>query len=161
MQIDILKVFSKANNCEEFIKKIPNSIDLILDYGINLIKGEIKHTDLVFTTRISKNINEYKVDNLVKSALIEFKKSKIHIKPGQSIRYIVKNEKSHKDSERVCIINNLDENNIIDIDYYLRQIAKCGESILTPFGYKIEHINQMLQKIKNRYKIKRSRHFIK
>jgi DNA polymerase elongation subunit (family B) len=154
MQKDMLRVFSKANNSKEFIKNIPHALDVILDYGFKIIKGKINHRNLVFTIRISKDINEYKVNNLVKSALIQLKKSKIKIKPGQSIRYIVQDEKSNHYSERVCIIENLDIERRIDIDFYLRQLAKCGESILMPFGYKIENILKMLQKIKNEYKLK-------
>jgi len=156
MQKDMLRVFSKVSNYKEFIKNIPYALDVILNYGIKIIKGKINYNDLVFTTRISKDISEYKVNNLVKSALIQFKKSKIQIRPGQSIRYIVQNEKSSHDNERVCIIENLDIGSRIDVDFYLRQLAKCGESILIPFGYKIEHISQMLQKIKDRYKMKLS-----
>ena len=153
MQKDMLRIFSKANNYKEFIKNIPYALDVILNYGIKIINGKIDHNDLVFTTRISKDITEYKVNNLVKSALIQFKKSKIQIRAGQSIRYIVKDEKSSHDHERVCIIENLDMNSRIDVDFYLRQLARCGESILIPFGYKIEHIFQMIQKIKDRQKM--------
>ena len=129
-------------------------MDVILNYGIQIIKGKINHKDLVFTTRVSKDVSEYKVNNLVKSALVQLKKSKIQIRPGQSIRYIVQDERSNNDNERVCIIENLDINSRIDVDFYLRQLAKCGESILLPFGYKIKHILQMLQKIKDRERMK-------
>ncbi|MEE8565973.1 MAG: DNA polymerase domain-containing protein [Candidatus Thermoplasmatota archaeon] len=154
MQTDMLRIFSKASKSKEFIKNIPYALDVILNYGIQIIKGKINHKDLVFTTRVSKDVSEYKVNNLVKSALVQLKKSKIQIRPGQSIRYIVQDERSNNDNERVCIIENLDINSRIDVDFYLRQLAKCGESILLPFGYKIEHILQMLQKIKDRARMK-------
>ena len=154
MQKDILRIFSEADHYKEFIKKIPNALDVILNYGMNIIKGKVNHNDLVFTTRISKDVSQYKVNNLVKSALLQLKKSKIQIRPGQSVRYVVNNEKSNNYNERVCIIENLDKEIDIDIDFYLRQIARCAETILIPFGYKIEHIYKMLQKMKERYNIR-------
>jgi DNA polymerase elongation subunit (family B) len=154
MQMDMLRVFSKARNSKEFIKYIPFVLDVISDYGIQIIKGKINLNDLVFTTRVSKDISDYKVNNLVKSALIQLKKSKIKISPGQSIRYIVQDERSIHDSERVCIVENLDIGNRIDVDFYLRQVARCGESILMPFGYRIENLLKMLLKLKNLEKMK-------
>ncbi len=153
MQRDVLNVFSKADTYKEFIKNIPYALEVILNYGIQLIKGKINHRELVFTSRVSKDISEYKVNNLVKSALIQLKKSKIKINPGQFIRYIVQDEKSIHHNERVCIIENLGEESRIDTDFYLRQLARCGESILITFGYKRENILKMFEKIKNMERI--------
>lgn len=150
MQKDVLKVFSRTNNSKEFIRNIPLALDVILNYGERIIREKIDHRELIFTTRVSKDISDYKVDNLVKSALIQLRNSGIKIKPGQSIRYIVKDEKSRQKNKRVCIIENLDENNMIDKAFYLRQLARCGESILSPFGYKLEIILKMFQKINMR-----------
>jgi hypothetical protein len=33
----------------------------------------------------------------------------------------------------------------IDVAYYLRQLAKCGESLLIPFGYIIEKLEEKLR----------------
>jgi DNA polymerase elongation subunit (family B) len=148
MQRDILRIFSKTNDSKEFVKNIPLALEIILNYGEHIIKDKINHEDLVFTTRVSKDISDYKVNNLVKSALIQLNNSGIQISPGQSIRYIVQDEKSRQNTKRVCIIENLDKEKKIDIDFYLRQLAQCGESILLPFGYKLETILRMFQKIK-------------
>jgi DNA polymerase elongation subunit (family B) len=32
----------------------------------------------------------------------------------------------------------------IDVAYYLRQLAKCAESLLVPFGYTKEKLQEML-----------------
>jgi len=41
----------------------------------------------------------------------------------------------------------------IDVDFYLRQVAMYGESILVPFGFRLEKLYDMLQKIKEREKL--------
>ena len=147
MQRDMLKILSKANNTKEFIDMIPFAIDVLLEYGKQIIELNVDNKTLIFTTRISKDITQYRVNNLVKSALIQLRNAGIQTRPGQSIRYIVRNEKSRDHNERVRIAEKIDENEKVDVNYYLRQIAKCGESILIPFGYKLERLYNILQKI--------------
>ena len=150
MQSDIFRVFSKAINSETFMRLIPEAIEVIKQYGKKIIKGEFKQKDLIFTTNISRDITEYKVENFTKAALFQLKKAGVSIEPGQSVRYVVCNEKTKNPMKRVCISEYLDENEKIDVDFYLRQIAKCAESILTPFDYTIEKLYDMLEKVKLR-----------
>jgi DNA polymerase elongation subunit (family B) len=150
MQNDMLKVFSKANNAREFRNLIPNAVEVIQDYGIRIIKIKVKHKDLIITTCVSRDISEYKVDTLVKSALFQLRESGAEPEPGQSVRYVVCDENSRKPKERVRITELLDGNEKIDVDFYLRQIAQYGESILVPFGFTLEKLYEMLQKIKMR-----------
>ena len=145
----MIKALSKANNSKEFIEMISLSLNILIEYGRNIISENVDNKDLIFTTRISKDISQYKVNNLVKSALFQIRDLGVIIKPGQSIRYIVLDEKSRDHNKRVRIYENINESDRVDVNYYLRQIAKCGESILIPFGYKLERLYEMLCKIKN------------
>jgi DNA polymerase elongation subunit (family B) len=153
IQVDILKVFSQANNAKEFLEKIPITIKVLQDYAKKIIKNDVEKSTLMFTTRVARDISEYKVNNLVKSALLQLRDNNIHIEPGQSVRYIVKNEHSSNYKKRVCVAETFEEDVEIDVDFYLRHIAKCGESILVPFGYTIEKLKAMLQRVKNREKL--------
>jgi DNA polymerase elongation subunit (family B) len=153
IQHAMLKVLSKANNTEEFYKLIPAAIDVMQDYAKEIIRGNVDVNSLVFKTRISKGISEYKVNNLVKSALLQLRDIGIIVEPGQSVRYIVLNEDSRNYKERVCIVELITGEEKVDVDFYLRQIAKCGESMLVPFDYSIEKLETMLQKIKYRERL--------
>ena len=153
MQNDMLKVFSKATNKKEFLDSMPEAVDVLQDYGTKIINMEAKQKDLVITTCVSRDIPDYKVNTLVKSALFQLRDSGVQPKPGQSIRYVVRDENSRKPRERVCIAEMLDSNDKVDVDFYLRQIAQYGESILVPFGFTLEKLYDMLQKIKMREKL--------
>ena len=150
MQNDMLKVFSKANNAKEFLDLISNAVDVIQDYAIRIINMEVEQKDIMITTCVSRDIPDYKVNTLVKSALFQLRDSGIQPEPGQSVRYVVRDENSRKPRERVCIAEMLDSNDKVDVDFYLRQIAQYGESILVPFGFTLEKLYDMLQKIKVR-----------
>ena len=150
MQNDMLKVFSKAIDAKEFLDLIPDAVDVIQDYAIRIINKEVDQKNLVITTCVSRDISDYKVDTLVKSALFQLRCSEVQPEPGQSVRYVVCDENSRKPLERVCIAEMLDSNNKIDVDFYLRQVAQYGESILVPFGFTLKKLYDILQKIKSR-----------
>jgi len=153
MQKDIISVFSKAKNSKEFLDLIPVAVDVLCEYGKKLINNDFKKKDLIISTCVSRDASEYKVNNLVKSALFQIKDLGVHPQPGQSIRYIVCDEKSRDYKKRVCISEELKNSSSIDVDFYLRQIAMYGESILVPFGFRLKKLYDMLQKIKVREKL--------
>ena len=132
---------------------IPCAVEKMLEHGKKIIDDSVDHLKLVFKTRIAKDITEYKVNNLAKSALLQSRDLGIYVAPGQSIHYIVTNEHSRNYKKRVCILESLSKNTSIDVDYYLRQIAKCAESILVPFGFTLEEFETMLHKLKNKEEI--------
>ena len=150
MQKDMIDVFSKANTSSEFLDLIPCAVDVIREYGKKIINNNFSKQDLVITNCVSKDITDYKVNTLVKSALLQLRKAGVEPEPGQSVRYVVCDEKTRNPWKRVCIAENLEENDTIDVDFYLRQIAQYAESILVPFGFTLEKFYDMLQKIKYR-----------
>jgi len=153
IQSSMLKIFSQANNEKDFLCLIPDALDVMLDYGKQIIRGGVDPRVLVFTTRISKSVTLYKVNTLVKSALLQLRDIGINIEPGQSIHYVVTDEHSRDYKERVRATELLTDSVEVDVGFYLRQVAKCGESILIPFGYTIEKLESMLQKIRYREKV--------
>ena len=152
MQNDMITVFSKAGNKSEFLELIPKAVDVIRRYGLKIIKNDVSQDALVIKSCVSRDIADYKVNTPVKSAMFQLRREGVEPEPGQSIRYIVCNEKTRNPLKRICIAENLDENNTVDVDFYLRQIAQYAESILVPFGFSLEKIYDMLQKIKYREK---------
>ena len=124
------------------------TIDLMLEYCKKVVREDINLKEFVFTTRISKDLSSYKVDTLVKAALQELNDININVEPGQSIRFIVTNNQSKIYKERVCIQENINGNEKIDADFYIREIAKCVESILIPFNYTRENLEKIIDKNK-------------
>ena len=72
----------------------------------------------------------------------------IQVEPGQYVQYIVTNEHARNYKHRVCVVESITGDEQIDVDYYLRQIAKCGESLLIPFGYTLENLEELLHQLK-------------
>jgi DNA polymerase elongation subunit (family B) len=143
-QQEMLTVFKQARTAEEFRALIPKSVETLRRPAATLRDGTVDHKDLVFTTTISKDIASYRVNTLVKSALLQLQDLGVQVEPGQSVRYLVTDEYSRNYKKRVCLAEKIQGTENIDVGYYLRQLAKCAESLLTPFGYTIEKLQETL-----------------
>jgi DNA polymerase elongation subunit (family B) len=143
-QQEMLTIFKEANTAEEFHALLPASVEILRQLAATLREDSINHNDLVFTTTISKDIATYKVNTLPKSALLQLQDLGVQVQPGQSVRYLVTDETSQNYKRRICLAEKMRETGDIDVGYYLRQLAKCAESLLVPFGYTKEKIQEML-----------------
>jgi len=152
MQKDMLNVFSKAKDSREFMDLIPQAMEVVKEYGLRIIHRDVNLEELTIKNRVSRDISEYKVNNLVKCALFQLRNAGVQLEPGQSVRYIVCDEKSRDYKKRVCIAENIDGSQKIDCDFYLRQIAQYAESVLIPFDFSLEKIYETLQRVKMREK---------
>jgi DNA polymerase elongation subunit (family B) len=92
----------------------------------------VGHNDLVYTTTVSKDLASYRVSTLAKAALLQLQDLGVQVEPGQSVRYIVTDEFSRDYKRRVCIAERMQGTENIDVGYYLRQLARCAESLLDP-----------------------------
>jgi DNA polymerase elongation subunit (family B) len=143
-QQEMLTVFKQACTAAEFRALIPTSVEVLRQSAAALRDGAVDHKDLVFTTTVSKDIVNYKVNTLPKSALLQLRDLAVQVEPGQSVHYIVTDESSQNYKRRVCLAEKMQGTEDIDVSYYLRQLAKCAESLLIPFEYTREKLREML-----------------
>lgn len=143
-QQEMLTVFKEANTATEFRALLPTSVEVLRRFATAIREDRVDHSELVCTTTVSKDIATYKVQTLPKSALLQLQDLGVQVQPGQSVRYLVTDEASRNYKRRVCLAEKMQGTKDIDVEYYLRQLAKCAESILIPFGYTKEKLQQML-----------------
>jgi DNA polymerase elongation subunit (family B) len=143
-QQEMLAVFMQARTAGEFRLLISDAVETLRDSAAALRNGAVPHNELVCTTTVSQDIPTYKVNTLPKSALLQLQDRGVHIQPGQSVRYVVTDEASRDYKRRVCLAETMQGTEDIDVRYYLRQLAKCAESLLIPFGYKKEKLQDIL-----------------
>ena len=143
-QQKMITIFAQANTAEEFRALIPASLTVLRGCAASLREDSVDHADLVCTTTASKDIETYKVHTLPKSALLQLQDLGVQVQLGQSVRYLVSDEASSNYKQRVCLAERIQGTEDIDTGYYLRQLAKCAESLLLPFGYTKEKLEDML-----------------
>jgi len=153
VQREMFTVLTTAETAAEFMALIPAALDAMLHCATHVINRSVDPAECVFTTRISKEIPEYKVNTLTKAALLQLRDMGVTVAAGQSIQYVVTNERSRHYRDRVCVIESLDDDTTIDVDFYLRQIAKCVESIFVPFGFTLEELYEVLLQWKRKEEV--------
>lgn len=144
MQQDILQVFAEAENAKEFRQLIPKALAVAKKYAFDLMQNKVKASDLLFTTIISKQYGQYKVNTAPKAAFFQLKKMNITVHPGQSVKYCIQHNETSNLSQKVCIAEQLSEDTLVDTIWYLRYLCRCVESLLLPFGYDQDTIYQWI-----------------
>ncbi|RLF58892.1 MAG: hypothetical protein DRN27_04165 [Thermoplasmata archaeon] len=148
LQKDMLRVFQNATTAESFNTLIPSAIQVLFDAARRIYNQQVDPMNLIFTTRISRPLSSYKMNTFSTSALKQLKECNIHPKPGQSVQYIVKNHHAIRGMDRVCVKELLTENISFDKRFYIHYLAQCGETILLPFEYTKDRLeNMILEKI--------------
>ena len=134
-QIRMLEVLSETKNMEDFRSKIPEILDLLLEYSLKLKDGTVKQEDLAIGKRISQEPNAYKVDSLTALAAQQLEDFGIAIHPGEKVRYVIKDAESKDKAERVRSFPLVGPDDTYDVKKYLEILVKATEEILIHVGY--------------------------
>lgn len=144
VQHDIITTLAAATTPKDFHARLPAAIRILHDAVDRLHHGTVPTPDLIVTSRVTMTPDQYRVNTLVKAALLQLQDLDITVEPGQTIRYLVTHETARSHQDRVRVIEALTPTDHPDPHYYLRQLATCGESLLSPFGYTTETLLDIL-----------------
>jgi DNA polymerase elongation subunit (family B) len=139
-QQTMLQTLATAHTKTQFHQTIPQLLTILHQAADQIRTGTIPTHQLVITSRITMTADQYSVNTLTKAALLQLQDHDITPQPGQTIRYLVTNETSHHHHDRVRIIEAFNGTEHPDTTYYLRQLATCTQSLLSPFGYTTDHL---------------------
>ena len=139
-QTDMLTLLSKANNSEEFKALIPEALQVVKSY-VHLIRtGTVPVEELVIEKRLSKKPNEYR--NLVPQAIaakhLATEGMKIHA--GQTINYVLTQDKSRITHNRALPTELMDEGSGFDSERYVDLLLSSTANLLLPFGYDLARL---------------------
>ena len=137
-QVRMIEVLSETKNMEDFQSKIPEILDLLLEYSLKLKDGQTKQEDLAIGKRISQEPNAYKVDSLTALAAQQLEDVGIEIHPGEKVRYVIKNAESKDKAERVKPFPLVGPDDTYDVKKYLEMLVKATEEILIHVGYDMQ-----------------------
>ncbi len=143
-QVRMIEVLSGAKNIEDFRGKIPEILDLLLEYNLKLKDGQTRQEDLVIGKRISQEPNAYKVDSLTALAAQQLEDVGIEVHPGEKVRYVIKDALSKDKSERVRPLPLVGPDDTYDVKKYQEMLVKATEEILIHLGYNAKRLRQMM-----------------
>jgi DNA polymerase elongation subunit (family B) len=143
-QLRMLHVLAEANNADEYCLKIPEVLDLLLEYGLVLKDGRAKSEDLAIRRTISQEPNDYKVDSPIALAAQQLEDSGIPIHAGEKVRYVIKDAKSKDKDERVRPFPLVGPDDTYDVEKYQEMLLKAGEELLIHCGYDVKHLQELI-----------------
>jgi DNA polymerase elongation subunit (family B) len=141
----VLDVMAKADNVEELHAQLGRVFDVMRRYVSDIRGGSVNPDSLVFKVSVTKHLPEYKVNNFSNAALKQLRDEGIEVVPGQSVRYIVSDQKSRRYSDKVTLAEVFSEGDTYDADFYVSHLLKATESLLIPFGYNVDRLNEVLR----------------
>ena len=143
-QIRMLEILAEAKNKDDYQSKVPQILELLLEYSLKLKEGQVKAEELTIGKRISQEPNEYKVDSLTALAAQQLEDFGIPIHPGEKVRYVIKDAEAKDKAERVRSFPLVGPDDTYDVKKYLELLLKATEELLIHLGYDAKRLRKIL-----------------
>jgi len=143
-QLKMLDILGETKNIEDYRSKIPEILELLLNYSLILREGRANQDELTITKRISKEPYDYCVDSLTAIAAQQLDEVGIEIHPGEKVSYLIKDALAKDKAERVKSLPLIGPDDTYDIKKYLDILLKASEELLIHFGYDRKHLSQLI-----------------
>jgi len=144
-QIRMLEILAEAKNEDDYQSKVPEILELLLEYSLKLKEGQVKAEELTIGKRISQEPNEYKVDSLTALAAQQLEDFGIPIHPGEKVRYVIKDAEAKDKAERVRSFPLVGPDDTYDVKKYLELLLKATEELLIHLGYDVKRLKEELK----------------
>jgi DNA polymerase-2 len=132
-QEEILQLMATGNGISKVKSLVPQVIGIYKKYLGMLEDRKVPVEELSFTTRASKNVEEYRVNSIQKDAMMQLKEEGESIKAGQKIKYIITDySRKTKRSSPLGMAGNK-----YDVKRYAHLLAECCTTLTKPFGTEI------------------------
>ncbi|MFQ6061238.1 MAG: DNA polymerase domain-containing protein, partial [Thermoplasmata archaeon] len=141
-QLEMLGILSKAENSYEFRRMIPEALGALRVWVDRVMDGDVDVNDLIFTTRISQELEGYAHFGNQVAALTQLKEYGVTVNPGEVVRYLLVDSESRDAFQRLRIAELVEDGDEYDRKKYAEHLLKAGESLFQPFGYDFERVKK-------------------
>ncbi|MFA7341619.1 MAG: DNA polymerase domain-containing protein [Candidatus Methanomethylophilaceae archaeon] len=143
-QTRALSLLAEGEGCSGFMERVPDVIGLLQGFHERLLSGEVPREELVLTRRISRPLDGYRQMNHTAAALRCLRQQGQELQPGESLRYVLRDDSSRQPSQRVEV-SELQGEGGYDAGFYAELLLRSGEELLSPLGWDRERLRQRLQ----------------
>ncbi|MBI4258372.1 MAG: hypothetical protein HY619_05405 [Thaumarchaeota archaeon] len=148
-QNEILNLLSSMDTADAVRDCMPNVLQILDSYAESVRSGKLPVTDLIVTTKLTKNFNEY-VSSLPQVAAIrQLAEEGLELRAGQSVSYIITKFASNDPKEKVRPIQLVDSSIRYDRDRYIELLVRGVSTILQPFGYDEEKLLDLVNRTRD------------
>jgi len=143
MQGKMFERMSQAGSVAELESALPELLEVVGVYVATLRSGHAHPMDLVIRRNISQEANEYSNNSVTASVVKAVEEAGIHLAAGERIEYILippcgTGKKQPFKAKPVALYAFEDG---YDIEKYTELLLKAAETLLLPFGYDLERLD--------------------
>jgi len=143
-QMDMIRVLAKAPNSEAFMKRIPESVEVLRVYVEKLRNRDIEVRDLIISKQLSMHPDRYAHDVFQAIAAKQLLKEGIEVSAGQTVRYLITDVENKRASKRVKAAELINAETRFDAEKYVGMLILAGANILSPFRYTEEALRDQI-----------------
>ena len=134
-QMDMIMVLAKAPNSRAFVKRIPESAEVLRGYVEKLRKRDVDVRDLIVAKQLSMHPRRYVHDVFQAIAAKQLMREGIEVSGGQTVRYLITHAENKRPGKRVKAAELINAETRYDVEKYVDMLILAGANILSPFGY--------------------------
>jgi len=149
-QMEMINVFSSANNSKEFMERIPLALNVIKAYRQKLINGDVAIGDLIVTKHLSKNPKHYKQHVSQVIAAEQLIEQGAEINAGKNVHFLFTDSVNKRFERRVKAEQLLDNRVNPDTKKYLQLLYASGASLLSFSNYTIKTVQDSIKGYENK-----------
>ena len=139
-QMDMIRVLAKASNSEAFMKRIPESVEVLRGYVEKLKRRDVDVRDLIVAKQLSMHPDRYAHDVFQAIAAKQLIREGVEISGGQTVRYLITDAENKRPSKRVKAAELITSETPFDAEKYVDMLIMAGANILSQFGYAKEKL---------------------
>ncbi len=159
MQAAMLDLMAKARNAAEVAAMVPSLLEVAHGYVSLLRSGRANPMELVLRRRITKEADEYANNSISAVVTKMVEEMGVHLAAGESIEFIILDQSGKKKPEKAKPLALYAFEDGYDIEKYTELVLKAVETLLLPFGYNLEALEDHfdLPAVQRRASTQRSR----
>jgi DNA polymerase, archaea type len=134
-QMEMINIFSAANNSKEFMQKIPAALNVLKIYRQKLLNGEVPIEDLIVSKHLSKNPKHYKQHVSQVIAAEQLIKAGGEVHAGNNVKFVFTHSEDKRHERRVKAAQLIEEGINTDAKRYLLLLYASAANLLSFAGY--------------------------
>jgi DNA polymerase elongation subunit (family B) len=149
-QMEMINVFSAANNSKEFMQRITEALNVVKAYRKKLLDGEVPLEDLIINKHLSKNPKHYKqhVSQVIAAEQLLKEGSEVHA--GNSVHFVFTDSINKRFERRVKAEQLLEKRVNPDERKYLQLLYDSAANLLSFSNYTTKTVYDSIRGYENR-----------
>jgi DNA polymerase I len=149
-QMEMINIFSTANNSKEFMQKIPETLNIVKAYRKKMINSEVPIEDLIISKHLSKNPKYYKQQVSQVIAAEQLIKEGLEVNAGKSVHFVFTDTSNKRFERRVRAEQLLDKSVNPDERKYLQLLYASAASLLSFSKYSSKTVHDAIMGYEDR-----------